>query len=790
MPRNYYDDYCLLDSETASWCYKDPETGVLDTKHRTPNDAHTRLIQYSVNGGPVVVLDLYTDEGKAGLETLREYADGEMLVVIQNANYDIPFLRKQGIHFHRFFDTQVASQIINAGIPTDNDLGSLMFRNLGKRPYDEIGREQIDAEADVIRKESHAYNAAHDEWIKEREINPDAKCALPCPFLYFNDQEVDEWVAMRLQGMKKELQKSDWSLPTLTPEQLAYAAMDVGPEFDELYLLLRDRIANGGFQGVFDLDMQVLPIVAEMAENGIKHNLYKWFDYIEGKRTELATIEEQIGRTCDTLMQILHPDYYMITLRRRKPLAGKPAKVLKDGTVKTVEVPEQSIGDLMSVQAQPKLTALYEVLPHLVAMERGDYRVGSFIRAELGLAAGDTFNFGSAQQMRKLIDEMMDVEWDAKHNFDDKAVEDLKKIAEAKDNQEVVDLLTLHQEAQGLRKLTQTYGESYWNTADSGGYIHSSFTLAQTDTARMSSRDPNLQNLPRGMQKMLWSCEQDEVIIKADYSAQELRLLLFLGKQDDMYKRVLEGMDAHSMSASFMLGIPYNKLVDKVEGKKDKVKPEYEASRSRAKVVTFAPAYGAGPKRLSEALGSDYKTAKKFYTSYWKTYDKVKIMQDRQVTSAIELGFVTDLSFGRLRWFVPTLLDQERLDAGETRDEVLGRFAAAASNFACQCTGGTMLRFAMLKVDKWIKRNPQTGAKIRLAVHDALILTCKPEYQTEVSEALAELMEASASEVVPGIDIPVDVDIIDDHTAPAVFTLGGYEIWKANHPKPDADTVG
>lgn len=809
--QNFYDTYVLFDSETAYWAEKDPVTGLLNPKRRTPHLQQSRLFQYSINGGPVVVLDLWTEEGRKGLDVLRLLADGEALLVGHNLMYDLPFLKKQGIEFKRVFDTEIASQILNAGIPMEHNLAALMDRYLGKRPYDEIGRPRIEAEAAVMRERFGDYEKAFDQWIKDRDAeearlwaewaeedaketpSEDAKsqilesmkqwCAanpvsLPCPDNYMTAAQINQWVEQQLHSMKRELQASDWSLDPLTPEQLLYAATDVGPEFNELYLYLRDRIAAEGFQKVFDLDMQVVPIVAEMSDNGIKHNLYKWWEFIEAKQKELATIEDKIFRTCDAAMQRLFPDKFMITLRRKKPNPGKPAKVLKDGTIKTPEIPAQTVGDLMAVQPKPELRSPFEYLPHLFDLENGDYRIGGIVRQELGLDPGETFNINSAVQMRKLIDAMLGQEWDPKHNFDDKAVEDLKKFATEHGNQEVVDLLTMHQEAQGLRKLTQTYGESYWSYADPGGYIHGSFTLAATDTARMSSREPNLQNLPRFMQKMLWSCEEDEVIVKADYSAQEARLLMYLGKQWDVYQKLLEGLDIHCMSASFMLNKPYDELVVKVPGKKDKVKPEYEEARTRAKVVSFAPAYNAGPKRLGEALGADYKAGKKFYDNYWRTYDKVKVMQDKQIASAIEFGMVSDLSFGRMRWFQPSGDDLARLAAGESRQEVLGKWGAPATNYANQCTGGTILRVALLKVHHWIKRNPHTGAKLRLAVHDSLILTCKPAFKEEVSGALAELMEAAAREVVPGISIPVDVDIIEDHTAPFLFSPEGYEKWK------------
>lgn len=174
--------------------------------------------------------------------------------------------------------------------------------------------------------------------------------------------------------------------------------------------------------------------------------------------------------------------------------------------------------------------------------------------------------------------------------------------------------------------------------------------------------------------------------------------------------------------------------------------------------------------------------AKKFFDNYWKTYNMVKVMQDSQIKSGVELGFVTDLSFGRMRWFVPSAKDREDMETrGMTREDVMGKYSGSMMNFACQCTGGTIIRFAMLKVAPWLKKIQHTGAKIRLAVHDALILTCKRGFEKEVSDGLKVLMEAAAREVLPGIEIPVDVDIIADHIAPRTFTQEGYEAWKLEH---------
>lgn len=863
---NYFNTEVMLDSETAMWCARDPLTGSLITTKRTPWMAHTRLIQYSVDGElPVVVLDLRTEEGRAGLEKLREYADGEAKFVLQNASYDLPFLKKLGIYPRRLFDTQIASQVLNSGIPMSHSLGELFAHYLNKRPYDEIGAERINAEAQVVRDRCRAYEVAFDQWIKDRneaeayyradtefpfeDSTMIAWCnlhavAVPCPDDYQTTEQIDQWVAKTRAARKKELQASDWDLE-LSDEQMIYAATDVGAEFFELFLLLQDRLKNGSFQKVFDLEMQVLPVISEMSENGLKHNLTLWREYITATSVELLEIEDRIGRYCDAQAQALFPERYMVTLRRNKvkakkrktfsrrkkngfyALAMKRAKKVTGFSLNRKSLrtrTPQLLGELSAIQQRPELAAKYEVGQHLFAMEKGDYRVGSIVRREMGMDAGEPISITSTQQLRELAVETLRA-YGVNFNppmctpmltvimpdtvpplpiIDTRKLKNPKEIAKARTankkqhgvefswaddnfNEAVIQkvmiplalrydadlhtMLTNHDTAQGLRKLVSTYGESYWQWADEFGYIRSSFTQSATDTGRMSSRDPNVQNLPRNMQKMLWCCEEGEVLIKADYSAQEGRLLLFLGKQWDMYQRVLEGMDMHSMSASFLLNKPYDDLVDKVPGKKDKVKPEYDAARTKSKPVTFAPPYGARPKRIAEALGGTLKEGEVFYDNYWKTYDQVRIMQDAQVNSGVELGFVTDLCFGRQRYFVPSAEDLIRMDeTGISIEKVREKASAQMMNFACQSVGSTIIKVALIKVFYWIKRNMHTGAKLRLAVHDSLVLTCTKGFEQEVRAAVNDLMEQAASEVVPGIVIPVDVDIIADHTAPHTFS--------------------
>jgi DNA polymerase-1 len=271
------------------------------------------------------------------------------------------------------------------------------------------------------------------------------------------------------------------------------------------------------------------------------------------------------------------------------------------------------------------------------------------------------------------------------------------------------------------------------------------------------------------MQKALWCCEEDYAILKADYSAQEARLVFFLGNQRDIYSKLTAGMDLHAMTLSFIKGVTYDSLVVKTEGNKDKIKPEHDDARSDAKPGSFAPMYGAKARKMAEALSISFPRAKVFMDNYWKTYPEVKKMQDGQSYRAMNLGYVSDLSFGRKRFFFLTQKESDGLLEGKTWDNAAYGRKNPSLNYAAQSTGATILRFALLRVTRLLKDHPEWDATLRLTIHDAMLLTCKVEHAEACGAELKKQMELAATEVVPGISIPVDLDVITDHTAPATF---------------------
>lgn len=751
-------NFIAIDTETADFCLKN-EDGSLDPTRGTPDRAWTRLIQINVNGTGAVYYDRLDPAGWAiGIERLKTLAaDPSFEWVAQNWSYDLPFLWKLGVFPTRLFDTKIAYEICHAGFPgLRSSLDQIMLAMVRINPYNEILRPELDQERLCKLAAWTAYDLAP---FGDPPLNP---------------AQIDQWHSATLERTKKRLQLSDWGSPTLTPQQLTYALTDVGKEFVDTYLALGRMMRQEGHLRTFGLEMDALPAFVRMTAHGLKFNMDKWRTFIDDQKTALDLIETEEKLLVDEYMQQEFPERYMITLRRKQPKEGKPARIAKDGRVIREEVLPQTLGDLFAIQPTPRLIPFNTVTKHLLSQEdpANDLRVGYLVRSEMGLIPGETFNLTSAQQMRELTDVLVRNYDPSEKNtkFDDEEVTMLMELAETNGFDECVSLLKLHQQAQEFRKLISTYGERFWRWADTGGYIHSSFSQTRTDTGRVSSYEPNVQNIPRSLQSLTWSCEEGEVLIKADYSSQEGRVAMYITGQMDVYNAMLDGLDLHSMSASIASGIPYDTIVDKRPGK-HKVKPQYEGLRTQSKAVTFAPLYGCTANKLVTQMGWTHKKAKKFMSDYWSKYAMVKKTMDSQAKTAYSNLYVTDLSWGRKRYFGTTGEQLAELAQGKTYEEVCYGWRNQAYNYAMQSSGASMLKKALKLLDDWVEEHPEFGAVIRITVHDSIIMTCKAEHAQVVANVLKTTMGYAATIVIPGIEIPVDVDIISDHTAPAVFPL-------------------
>jgi DNA polymerase-1 len=274
---------------------------------------------------------------------------------------------------------------------------------------------------------------------------------------------------------------------------------------------------------------------------------------------------------------------------------------------------------------------------------------------------------------------------------------------------------------------------------DAEGKIHSDFKQALTSTGRLSSTEPNLQNIPvrtelgKQFRKHFITKNPDYVLIDADYSQIELRLLAHMSEDDTMIRAYREGADIHTRTAACAFGVP-----------EEAVTPTL---RKQAKAVSFGIVYGISSYSLSADLGISVKEADAYVASYFAQFPRIKGYLDGVVEEAKANGYTTTL-FGRRR-YIP------ELRAPQYPVRKLGE--RKAMNSPLQGTAADIIKRAMIAVDARL-RAEGLDAYLILQVHDELILEAHRKDAERAALILREEMEGAARLLVP---LTVDVTVAD-----------------------------
>jgi len=284
-------------------------------------------------------------------------------------------------------------------------------------------------------------------------------------------------------------------------------------------------------------------------------------------------------------------------------------------------------------------------------------------------------------------------------------------------------------------KLKSTYADGLAAAADEKGRVHTSFRQALTTTGRLSSTEPNLQNIPvktelgREFRKFFVAGGDDYVLIDADYSQIELRLLAAISGDEAMREAFLSGYDIHTATAMKIFGV-----------KADEVTIDL---RKRAKAVNFGIVYGMGEFSLASDLKISRMDAKNYIDGYLGAYPKVSEYLKNVVADAKREGYVTTL-FGRRR-YIPELSSSKKMEIafGER----------VAMNSPIQGTAADIIKLAMVNIDRKLKEN-RYDARLILQVHDELIIESHRSCADEVRELLKKEMENAVS-----LSVPLTVEI-------------------------------
>lgn len=405
----------------------------------------------------------------------------------------------------------------------------------------------------------------------------------------------------------------------------------------------------------------------------------------------------------------------------------------------SVKMKETGMYHLFTDIEMPLVFTLYDMEQEGIQVEAealkiyGEQLGGRIVELEKEIysLAGETFNINSPKQLGVILFDHMGLPNGKKTKTGYSTAADvLDKLAP--DYPIVAQILEYRQ----LAKLKSTYADGLANYIGVDQRIHGKFNQTITATGRISSTEPNLQNIPIRMElgrliRKVFVPKEGCVFIDADYSQIELRILAHCSGDEQLIQAYREAQDIHRMTASQVFHIPFDEVTD--------------LQRRNAKAVNFGIVYGISSFGLSQDLSITRKEAAKYIDSYFETYPGIKRFLDDTVAHAKENGYVVTL-FGRRRP-VPELKSSNFMQRnfGER----------VAMNAPIQGSAADIIKIAMIGVDRELKER-NLKSRLILQVHDELLIEAEMDEVEEVKDILKNEMEHAAR-----LDVPL---IVDMHT--------------------------
>lgn len=346
------------------------------------------------------------------------------------------------------------------------------------------------------------------------------------------------------------------------------------------------------------------------------------------------------------------------------------------------------------------------------------------IERDIYALAGHEFNIGSPKQLSVVLFEELGLPCGKK-----------RKTGYSTDAETLEGLMSMHAiipkilEYRSLTKLFNTYVKGLEGAVSPDGRMHTTFKQTETRTGRISSAEPNIQNIPVRTElgrnfRRFFVASEGKALVDADYSQIELRVLAHLAEDKTMIRTFRENGDIHAETAASVFGVP----ADWVDAD----------MRRKAKAVNFGIVYGIGAFSLAKDIGTDMRSAKKYIDDYLAHFSGVRDYMNRVTSDAEKDGYAVTM-FGRRR-FIPEILSSNKTV------KALGK--RIAMNTPIQGTAADIIKIAMVRVYFRLKRElPQ--ARLILQVHDELIVEAPVELAARAAEILREEMQGAAELSVP-----------------------------------------
>jgi DNA polymerase-1 len=357
------------------------------------------------------------------------------------------------------------------------------------------------------------------------------------------------------------------------------------------------------------------------------------------------------------------------------------------------------------------------------------------LEKEIHALAGHAFNVNSTQQLGEVLFEELGlpVKAKTKTGYSTRA----SVLEELKDLNPIIDLILEHRQ---LTKIKSTYVDALPLLVNRDtGRVHTSYNQAGTVTGRISSSDPNLQNIPVRTElgrhvRGAFVAQEGWMLLGADYSQVELRILAHIAQDPDLLAAFARGEDIHASTASTVFDVPLSAVT--------------AAMRRIAKIINFGIIYGMGEYGLAQRTDLSVEEAREFIANYFGRYEQVEEYVERTKEEAREKGYVSTL-LGRRRYF-PELQSTSRAHAGVKRAA-----EREAINMPIQGSAADILKIAMVRLGRALKEE-DLAARMILQVHDELVLEVPREEVEPVARLVSSTMEnAWALDAALKVDLKV-----------------------------------
>lgn len=477
-------------------------------------------------------------------------------------------------------------------------------------------------------------------------------------------------------------------------------------------------------------------IVHYLIEPGLRHNMdYLSETYLKYQTVHIETLIGKKGKNQLTMRDV--------PVEKVKDYAAEDADItLQLKEYLEPKLKEEGLQSLYETMEAPLVKALIDLEFEGVKIDVGFLKkyskeLGKEIdetEAKIYETAGVKFNIGSPKQVGEVLFDKLEIPYRWRKTKTGQYSTNEEKLTELAADHPIVDDILRHR---GLMKLRSTYVDALPRMVNPRtGRIHSSFNQALAATGRLSSQNPNLQNIPvrtpegAKVREAFVPRNEDYMLLAADYSQIELRLIAEISGDEAMLDAFTAGQDIHRATAARVFEVPYDEVT--------------REQRYRAKTVNFSIIYGAGSTNLSRQLNIKRSEAKELIDNYFKQYQGLQKYMKDIVDKARKEGFVTTL-MGRRRYLrdIHSKSSLERSNAERI-----------AINTPIQGSAADMIKIAMINIHKALKEG-NYKTKMILQVHDELVFDAHKDELDKVKPFIEDLMKNA----IPDLKVPILVEM-------------------------------